>query len=76
MTSSNTEKINADSKKEIVLVENASTPVDSSAEAEAEAVDEAKLLRKLDWHLIPFFSLMYLLAFLDSAYNRKHNCHS
>ena len=27
-------------------------------------VDEAKVLRKLDWHLLPFVSLLYLLSFL------------
>lgn len=31
-------------------------------------VDGSKLLRKLDWHLIPWFSLLYLLSFLDSKY--------
>ena len=24
-----------------------------------------KLLRKIDWHLIPFLALLYLLSFLD-----------
>ncbi|RYN54971.1 hypothetical protein AA0114_g3472 [Alternaria tenuissima] len=30
-----------------------------------DAVATKKLLRKLDWHLIPFMSLIYLLCFLD-----------
>ncbi|KAF9810704.1 hypothetical protein IEO21_06838 [Rhodonia placenta] len=28
-------------------------------------VDPQKVLRKLDWHLLPFLSLLYLLAYLD-----------
>ncbi|KAL8397215.1 hypothetical protein RB594_004073 [Gaeumannomyces avenae] len=35
---------------------------------EAQGFDEhatKKLLRKLDWHIIPFMSLIYLLCFLD-----------
>ena len=35
--------------------------------AELQEVDGQKLLRKLDWHLIPWFSLLYLLSFLDST---------
>ena len=39
------------------------------------AVDEAKLVRKLDWRLIPWLSLLYLLSFLDrtSIGNAKVN---
>lgn len=29
-------------------------------------INERKLLRKLDWHLLPFFSFLFLLSFLDS----------
>ncbi|KIJ68120.1 hypothetical protein HYDPIDRAFT_173800 [Hydnomerulius pinastri MD-312] len=28
-------------------------------------VERARILRKLDWHLLPFVSLLYLLSFLD-----------
>lgn len=28
-------------------------------------VDEAKLIRKVDWKLLPWFSFLYLLTFLD-----------
>ncbi|KAF3052043.1 hypothetical protein E8E11_003033 [Didymella keratinophila] len=28
-------------------------------------LDEAKILRKMDWHLIPMLALLYLLSFLD-----------
>lgn len=30
-----------------------------------EAINEKKLLRKLDWHIIPPLSLLYLLCYLD-----------
>lgn len=29
--------------------------------------DGKRLLRKLDWHLLPFVSLLYLLSFLDRS---------
>lgn len=35
---------------------------------ESQGFDEKatkKLVRRLDWHLIPFLSLIYLLCFLD-----------
>ena len=28
-------------------------------------VNEAKLVRKVDWHLLPWLSFLYLLTFLD-----------
>jgi hypothetical protein len=28
-------------------------------------LDEKKILRKIDWHLIPMLALLYLLSFLD-----------
>ncbi|KAH7084246.1 high-affinity nicotinic acid transporter [Paraphoma chrysanthemicola] len=40
----------------------------ASGEVESQGFDQAatkKLLRKLDWHIIPFMSLIYLLCFLD-----------
>ncbi|KDQ57415.1 hypothetical protein JAAARDRAFT_206966 [Jaapia argillacea MUCL 33604] len=30
-------------------------------------VEDRRLLRKLDWHLLPFVSLLYLLSFLDRS---------
>ena len=30
-----------------------------------ETVDERKLLRKIDWHVVPWLALLYLLNFLD-----------
>ncbi|KAH7024886.1 high-affinity nicotinic acid transporter [Microdochium trichocladiopsis] len=41
---------------------------DRAADPELQGWDKAatkRLLRKLDWHLIPFMSLIYLLCFLD-----------
>lgn len=29
-----------------------------------DAIHEKRILRKLDWHLLPFVSLLYLLSFL------------
>ncbi|KDQ21635.1 hypothetical protein BOTBODRAFT_26067 [Botryobasidium botryosum FD-172 SS1] len=30
-------------------------------------ISESRILRKLDWHLLPFVSLLYLLSFLDRS---------
>jgi hypothetical protein len=41
-----------------------SSPALSTEEVESQGFDEAatkKLLRRLDWHIIPFMSLIYLL---------------
>lgn len=32
-----------------------------------DAIDEKKLLRKLDWHLVPGLTLLFLLSFLDRS---------
>ncbi|EKD13341.1 uncharacterized protein L3040_002798 [Drepanopeziza brunnea f. sp. 'multigermtubi'] len=39
------------------------TSIDDSPHFDAQRTK--KLLRKLDWHLVPFLSLLYLLSFLD-----------
>ncbi|KAJ7187887.1 major facilitator superfamily domain-containing protein [Mycena filopes] len=57
------------------VMEKASTSFDednvaSSKEVEVHEITDAartKILRKLDWHLLPFVSLLYLLSFLDRA---------
>ena len=36
-----------------------------NAHVDASDVDEAKLVRKIDWRLLPWLSLLYLLSFLD-----------
>ena len=32
-----------------------------------DAIDEKKLLRKLDWHLVPGLTVLFLLSFLDRS---------
>ncbi|KAF8557618.1 MFS general substrate transporter [Imleria badia] len=48
-------------EKNIAVVDGASDVVELSR------AEHAKLLRKLDWHLLPFVSLLYLLSFLDRS---------
>lgn len=36
-----------------------------NAHVDVSGVDEKKLIRKLDWYLVPWLSLLYLLSFLD-----------
>ncbi|KAL1599127.1 hypothetical protein SLS59_006579 [Nothophoma quercina] len=55
-------------EKTISKVAVCTTPDLSAGEVENQGFDHAatkKLLRKLDWHIIPFMSLIYLLCFLD-----------
>jgi hypothetical protein len=37
----------------------------ATADESGDVIDEKKLLRKLDWHLIPGLTLLLLLSFLD-----------
>lgn len=47
-----------------------SSPNEAVAEPlSEETIDEKKLLRKLDWHIIPPLSLLYLLCYLDRTYS-------
>ena len=32
-----------------------------------DMIDEKKLLRKLDWHLVPGLTVLFLLSFLDRS---------
>ena len=34
---------------------------------DVSGIDEAKLVRKIDWRLVPWLSFLYLLSFLDRA---------
>ena len=36
-------------------------------ESGPDAIDEKKLLRKLDWHLVPCLTILFLLSFLDRS---------
>ena len=46
-----------------------SNPIQAKGEEaeSANAIDEKKLLRKLDLHLLPGVTLLYLLSFLDRS---------
>jgi len=39
--------------------------VEEAYEPTYDALQTKRLLRKIDWHLIPFLSLLYLLSFLE-----------
>ena len=49
-----------------------------NAHVDTSGIDEAKLMRKLDWWLVPWLSFLYLLSFLDrtSIGNAKVRAHS
>ena len=36
-----------------------------NAHVDVSEIDEAKLIRKIDWRLLPWLSLLHLLCFLD-----------
>ena len=36
-----------------------------NAHVDVSGIDEAKLVRKIDWRLLPWLSFLYLLSFLD-----------
>jgi len=48
--------LDGDEKADTVFVEDVPT---------YDTLQTKRLLRKIDWHLIPFLSLLYLLSFLD-----------
>ena len=43
------------------------TNSDHATEESWDGIDEKKLLRKLDWHLLPLVTLLFLLSFLDRS---------
>lgn len=51
-------------KKQIATNDKLSVPK-YRADVDTEGIDEKKLIRKLDWALIPWLSFLYLLSFLD-----------
>ena len=62
----------SDEKGRISSVERAGTGIDDKTHPQVfnphidtSGIDEAKLLRKLDWWLVPWLSFLYLLSFLD-----------
>ena len=36
-----------------------------NVDVDVSSIDETKLVRKIDWRLLPWLSLLYLLSFLD-----------
>ncbi|KAI9642310.1 hypothetical protein NHQ30_009112 [Ciborinia camelliae] len=73
MTSNNTTKApsNADEEKEVIGLHDNAPSHDLPPDPDANLSDEEKadidrkLVRKLDWALIPWLCVLYLLAFLD-----------
>jgi hypothetical protein len=55
-----------DTHRDLNLGEDAPT-YRTETELEGDDLDDKKLLRKLDWHILPQLSLLYLLCFLDRA---------
>ena len=43
------------------------TSCDHATEESGDEIDEKKLLRKIDWHLLPALILLFLLSFLDRS---------
>jgi len=59
MTQSTRASLYKDSMPEAKLYQ-----VEKSIVEELDPGERARILRKLDWHLLPFVSLLYLLSFL------------
>lgn len=62
----------SDSHNSVIKEENVATTAldldfdpDAGLTAEERAAIDKKLLRKLDWQLIPWLSFLYLISFLD-----------
>jgi len=53
--------------EEKVTTEIEETASDHTTGESGDVIDEKKLLRKLDWHLIPGLTLLFLLSFLDRS---------
>ena len=48
-----------------VVIEEKEKGVTYGTDIDTSGIDEKKLIRKLDWALIPWLSFLYFLAFLD-----------
>ena len=46
-----------------------------ASEGGEDAIDERKLLRKIDWHLIPALTALFLLSFLDRSNGKPFFLH-
>ncbi|KAG8931893.1 hypothetical protein FRC02_001978 [Tulasnella sp. 418] len=58
--------IEAEKQKELQL-ENAPYDGDSGEYVHFDEKEDARILRKIDWQLLPFVSLLYLLSFMDRS---------
>lgn len=47
-----------------------------NAHVDVSGIDEAKLVRKIDWRLLPWLSFLYLLSFLDRTSIGNARVHS
>ena len=68
MSTSEPKELQDTEKKEVSISEDSSerdTTFIYNAHVDVSGVDEAKLIRKIDWRLLPWLSFMYLLTFLD-----------
>ncbi|KAL5513328.1 hypothetical protein ACEPAH_3727 [Sanghuangporus vaninii] len=56
-------------KERVETIEKVNKPATSvyRPDVDTSGIDEKKLLRKLDWTLIPWLSFLYLLSFLDRS---------
>ena len=53
------------SEKERTKIEEENS--DHATEESGGKIDEKRLLRKLDWHLLPLATVLFLLSFLDRS---------
>lgn len=51
--------------KDSGTVDEASETAVYRPEIDVSTVDERKLIRKIDWHVVPWLAILYLLSFLD-----------
>lgn len=51
-------------KRDLEHLETARKVTDSRAPRGLDDTEDQRILRKIDWHLIPFVSFLYLLSFL------------
>lgn len=62
------EKLEAQSREQVKSYQDTNDPIpdpDIGLSAEERAAIDRKLLRRLDWKLIPWLSFLYLISFLD-----------
>lgn len=51
--------------RESIAEETVSVPPLYRPEVDVSTVDEKKLMRRIDWHVVPWLAVLYLLNFLD-----------